>query len=199
MSRRHGYRVERRWLAQVLEGRGWAVAQFSDFGVEGGVWYWWASAADGQAAVDLGEDAAEVTQIGVADDASGEAASIWVCVVGQPANEGETLSRGELLARLDDIEAFRFADSSEGVLWSAGLPDGGVVVLAGKREDGLASTIARVAADGRRLWSIEPPASSDGWLRARLADGYVQAWSWGGWRIDYELSSGRELGRTWAK
>lgn len=85
------------------------------------------------------------------------------------------------------------------VLWSADLPDAGAVVLEGKREDGLANTLARVGGDGRRLWSVESPTSSDGWLRARVADGYVQAWSWGGWRIDYELSSGRELGRTWAK
>ncbi|QZN86221.1 hypothetical protein [Cellulomonas sp. C5510] len=90
-------------------------------------------------------------------------------------------------------------DRGESVLWSAGLPDGGAVVLVGRRQDGLANELARIAADGRRLWSVESPASSDGWLRARVADGYVQAWSWGGWRIDYELSSGRELGRTWAK
>lgn len=85
------------------------------------------------------------------------------------------------------------------VLWSADLPDAGAVFLEGKREDGLANTLARVAGDGRRLWSVESPASSDGWLHARLADGYVQAWSWGGWRIDYALSTGRELGRTWTK
>lgn len=199
MSRRHGYRVERRWLAQVLEDRGWAEAQLSDFGVEGGVWYWWASAVDARAAAHLGDDAAEVTQIGVTADPSGEAASIWLCLVGQRADEGETLGREELLARLDDIEAYRPGDSSEWALWSVRLPDGGVVVLTGKREDGLANALARIAVDGRRLWRVESPTSSDGWLRARLAGEYVQAWSWGGWRIDYELRSGRELGRTWAK
>lgn len=118
MSRLHGYRVERRWLGQVLENRGWAEAQLSDFGVDGGVWYWWASAADARAAVDLGDDAAEVTQIGVVADPRGETASIWVCLVGQPADEGETLGREELLARLDDIEAYRprpVSDSSQGL------------------------------------------------------------------------------------
>lgn len=108
-------------------------------------------------------------------------------------------SHGEPLAQVDGAREHRAGDSSERVLWSAGLSDGSVVVLAGKREDGLASTLARIAVDGRRLWSVESPASSDGWLRARLADGYVQAWSWGGWRIDYEVRSGRELGRTWLK
>lgn len=199
MSRRHGHRVERRWLGQVLENRGWAEAQLSDFGVEGGVWYWWASAADAQGVVELGDDAAEVTQIGVTADPSGEAASILVCLVGQPADEGEALGREELLARLDDIEAYRPGDSCEWALWSVRLPDGGVVVLTGKHKDGLANTLARIAVDGRRLWSVESPTSSDRWLRARLANGYVQASSWGGWRIDYELSSGRELGRAWAK
>ncbi|WP_149202472.1 hypothetical protein [Actinotalea subterranea] len=111
MSRRHGHRLERRWLAEVLVPRGWVEATLGDFGVEGGLWYWWPSAVDVQALDHLGNDAEQVTQLGVRADPSGEVAFFHLCLAGQREGDGDVLGREALLARLDEIEAYRLGHS----------------------------------------------------------------------------------------
>jgi hypothetical protein len=81
------------------------------------------------------------------------------------------------------------------------LGDSDRVVLADHSSDHHGEgNLYRCTADGSEIWRLgAPDGAHDFWTEASVAGDEIDAFSWSGYRVRFDVSTGRELERTFTK
>lgn len=67
-------------------------------------------------------------------------------------------------------------------------------------DDGFVSSIVRRTEDGSITWRLNPPGNiEDVFVSVELRPGQLVGTSWSGWRVETDLLSGTETGRSFTK